>query len=269
MTWLKLNWERCFLFVIAIIFLIFSFGFFVNMHVAGATAAFVMFFLCLIYSNVSRFKRFKGLGFEAELWEDKQKEAAELIDRLKDIVQVYTREIVMAKVMSGRFGGTTEWPDRWALFEELIDQHDTLGQHIDFLPLKEKVYRVMVFDAVSHLYSKLETAFAKARSDAQGTISEEFGHPVIDVAGQNERQRELRDLDFRLQDLFKISESDNVARFVLERAEKTAQGFQEKFGIEVQFPDDELKKLRQIDALFQVGDLRIDADLLQWADRKG
>jgi hypothetical protein len=55
-------------------------------------------FLQFFYSNLARFKRFKGLGFEAELWEDKQKEAADLIDRLKNVVAIYSREVVMAQV---------------------------------------------------------------------------------------------------------------------------------------------------------------------------
>ena len=97
---IKEYWERVFLFSISFVFLALCLRFFLKSEVAGATAAFVMFFLCLIYANVSRFKRFKGLGFEAELWEDKQKEAADLIERLKNIVQVYTREIVMMKVMA-------------------------------------------------------------------------------------------------------------------------------------------------------------------------
>jgi len=61
-AWINNNWERCFLFLIALIFLAFSIQFFFNAEVTGATAAFGMFFLCLIYANVSRFKRFKGLG---------------------------------------------------------------------------------------------------------------------------------------------------------------------------------------------------------------
>ena len=44
--------------------------------VAEAAVVFGLGFLSFIYANVARFKRFKGPGFEAELWEDKKKEAA-------------------------------------------------------------------------------------------------------------------------------------------------------------------------------------------------
>ncbi len=268
-AWIKINWERCFLFLIALMFLAFSIRFLLKAEVAGATATFVMFFLCLIYGNVSRFKRFKGLGFEAELWEDKQKEAADLIERLKNIVQVYTREIVMTKVMAGRFGGGSDWPDRWALYEELVGQHDTLGQNIDFLPLKEKVYKVMVFDAVSFLSEEIRQALSKAESNAQDAISAEFGNPIKDHEGYRKRREELKALKFDMSGLFKISETENVAQYVLSNTERTAQGLGEKFGIEVELPDDKMTKLRKIDALVKVGDFRADPELMQWADREG
>lgn len=268
-AWIKFNWERGFLFLIAVIFLAFSIQFLVKAEVTGATAAFAMFFLCLIYGNVSRFKRFKGLGFEAELWEDKQKEAADLIDRLKNIVQVYTREIVMMKVMAGRWSGGSRWPDRWALYEELVGQHDTLGQKIDFLPLKENVYRVMVFDAVSSLSSKIQESLSKAYARAEGVVSAEFGNPIKDAAGYGKRLQELRTLNFEIRDLFKISETENVAQYVLKNTEQAVQGLRRKFGIEVELPTDEMAKLQKIDALVQVGDFCPDPELMQWADREG
>ena len=268
-AWLKINWERIFLFLIALMFLAFSIMFFLKSEVTGATATFVMFFLCLIYSNVSRFKRFKGLGFEAELWEDKQKEAADLIDRLKNIVQVYTREIVMSKVMTGRWDDGAKWADRWALYEELVGQHDTLGQNIDFLPLKEKVYRVMVFDAVSFLSSKIREVLSKARSKANAAISKEFGDPIRDTAGFGRRLDDLRSIKIEMPDLFKVSETENVAQYALMSIEQAAQDFREKFGIEVEISADDLANLRKIDVLFQVEDFRADAELMNWADREG
>jgi hypothetical protein len=268
-AWIRNNWERSFLFLIALVFLVFSIQFFLKAEVAGATAAFVMFFLCLIYGNVSRFKRFKGLGFEAELWEDKQKEAADLIDRLKNIVQVYTREIVMMKVMAGRLGGGSKWLDRWALYEELVGQHDTLGQKIDFRLLKEKIYRVMVFDAVSLLSSKIQECLSNAHSRAQGLIAAEFGNPIKNAAGYGSRLQELNALKFEFRGLFKASETQNVARLVLNDIEKTVLGLREKFGIEVELPADQMAKLRKIDDLFQVGDFRNDPKLMQWADGEG
>lgn len=266
-AWTKENWERCFLFLIAMVFLAFSVQSFLDSEVTGAISAFVMFFLCLIYSNVARFKRFKGLGFEAELWEDKQKEAADLIERMKNIVQVYTREIVLAKVMSGRWGGGANWPERWALYEELVGQHDTLGQKINFLPLKEKVYRVMVSDAVGGISTKLSVVLNDAYARAHKAEATKFGSPIEDARGYQMRLDRLDALKYEMRGLYKLSETENVAKIVLNNTDRIVQGLRDEFDLEVELPKDEIEKLQKIDELYQVGDFRADPELMRWADR--
>jgi hypothetical protein len=267
-AWFKNYAERTFLFLTALMFLAFSVLSFVRSDIAGATATFVMFFLCLIYVNVSRFKRFKGLGFEAELWEDKQKEAADLIDRLQNIVKVYTHEIVMMKVMAGRWGGASNWSERWSLYTELVGQHDTLGQKIDFSPLKEKVYRVMVFDAVGNVFSNTITHFSSADTAARKVISDEFGSPVRDSAGYSKRNKELHEIITHEPELFKISQTENAAAHMLAIIEQATKDFRDKFGVELAIPDETIAELREIDRLFEAGDFEVHPKLIEWADRE-
>jgi hypothetical protein len=47
------------------------------------TAVFGIGFLFVVLLLLAKFKRFKGFGFEAEMWEEKQEEAAALVDSLK------------------------------------------------------------------------------------------------------------------------------------------------------------------------------------------
>ena len=42
-----------------------------NEKVAASTATYGAAVICLIFTFLSRFKRFKGFGIEAELWEQK------------------------------------------------------------------------------------------------------------------------------------------------------------------------------------------------------
>jgi hypothetical protein len=51
---------------------------------AGAAMGFVLFFVFIL--TVSNYKRIKGLGFEAEMWGEKQEQAANLIDRLQLLI---------------------------------------------------------------------------------------------------------------------------------------------------------------------------------------
>jgi hypothetical protein len=130
------KWEQLFFGLVGLVLLFFSFSRLWAEDLAGASATFAMAFFSFIYSNIARFKRFKGLGFEAELWEDKQKEAEQLIDRLKSVVSVYTREVVLQRVLQGRLSDGSKWQDNWALYDDLVSKHNELGQKIDFSDLK-------------------------------------------------------------------------------------------------------------------------------------
>ena len=146
LKFIKNHWEQIFFGIVGLIFLSFSLSGLWTGDVAGASATFAMAFFSFIYANISRFKRFKGLGFEAELWEDKQKEAEQLIDRLKAVVSVYTREIVMGRVKQGRFGSGGNWREHWRVYHEFVDRHSDLGQDIDFSDLKKSMDKYFIFD---------------------------------------------------------------------------------------------------------------------------
>jgi hypothetical protein len=122
----------------------------------GSFSRFCDFFFVRFIPNLRDSKKFKGSGFEAELWEDKQKEAAALIDRLKSIVNIYTRELVMGRVMQGRWGAVYKWADHWRLYDELVMQHSQLGQEIDFSDLRRQVYGLMAYDAATFLHETLQ-----------------------------------------------------------------------------------------------------------------
>ncbi|MHC2215498.1 hypothetical protein [Rhizobium leguminosarum] len=63
------NWQHVIFAVVGCVALGYSFLFVRDGKVTEASAVFAIAFLSMLYSNLARFKRFKGLGFEAELWE--------------------------------------------------------------------------------------------------------------------------------------------------------------------------------------------------------
>jgi hypothetical protein len=151
---LKDNWEQIFFGTVGLFLLIISFYKILFDKLTDGSAIFAMAFFCFFYSNIARFKRFKGLGFEAELWEDTQKEAEKLIQRLKSVVAVYTREIVLGKVRENRLGGGGRWHEIWGLYQELVERHAELGQQIDFRDLKENIETYFVFDICTALFQE-------------------------------------------------------------------------------------------------------------------
>ncbi len=78
-------------------------------------------FLCLIFIFLSRFKRFKGFGFEAELWESKQEEAAELIATLRSLVSIVSQQLLSLSSRAGRWDSATPRKELFELHRRLND----------------------------------------------------------------------------------------------------------------------------------------------------
>lgn len=268
LSYFKDHWEQAFFGLVGLAFLIFSFNRLWNEDVAGASATFAMAFFSFLYSNITRFKRFKGLGFEAELWDDKQKEAEQLIDRLKAVVTVYTREVVLQKVMQGRWSDGAKWEENWALYEELVAKHNELGQAIDFSDLKTRLDKVFLFDIVANLYGPIRGRLADAYNEAQKKITNEFGSPIKDVGGYSVRLSQLRDIPVELKDLYGMSLKGDVAWEVIEFAKVAQAKFRDNFGIEVELPSDCVVRLEEVSSLCKKGPIKVSDDLIELANHR-
>lgn len=269
MKYLLANWERVLFGLVGFACLGFGFHFILEEKITSASAVFAIGFFSFLYSNLARFKRFKGLGFEAELWEDKQKEAADLIDRLKNVVAIYSREVVMAQVMRGRWSNGADWKANWALFDELVGQHDAIGQKIDFAPLKKDIDQVFLFDMSHHLGSALQKSIEAARLKARKMIESEFGSPVRDNAGHNARHTQLRAITFDTKDMY-LRRHENLAQGLLDQAEQAKAAFKRDFGIDVDYDADVLRELASVATWYSEQPLAVTAEMIGVAeDQKG
>ncbi|MGV7120313.1 hypothetical protein [Sphingopyxis sp. 550A] len=261
------NWERVLFALVGIACLTFGFVFIFDEKITSASAVFAIGFFSFLYSNLARFKRFKGLGFEAELWEDKQREAADLIDRLKNVVAIYSREVVMAQVMRGRWSSGADWKANWLLYDELVGQHDALGQKIDFAPLKRDIDQVFLFDMSHHLGSALQKSVENARSEARKKIETEFGSSVRDNAGHNAHYTQFRKIRFDTKDMYS-RRSENLAQDLLDQAAKAKEAFQRDFGIEVHFDDEVLRHLARVSQWFAEQPLSVTDEMIGMAEKE-
>lgn len=261
------NWQRILFAFVGLICLYYSFQFLQERDVPSASAVFAVGFLSFIYSNLSRFKRFKGLGFEAELWEDKQKEAADLIERLKKVVSIYTAEVVLGRVKRGRLFDRVSWKENWDLYDELVNQHAELGQNIDFSKLKKEVDDFFLFDITLNIYRNLDTVFSKATSEVRSNIDKEFGSPVRDVQGFNLKHEQLRDATFKLDKLFEIAKTQNLAKLINERAISCASKFKNYFGLDIELDTTQMTRLAAMSVIYDRRPVEVTAELLEWANR--
>lgn len=233
----------------------------------SASAVFAVGFLSFIYSNLSRFKRFKGLGFEAELWEDKQKEAADLIDRLKKVVSIYTVEVVLGSVKRGRLSDGVSWKENWKLYDDLVNQHAELGQNIDFSKLKKEVDDFFLFDITMNIYRYLDRAFSNAKSEVRSSIDKEFGSPIRDVEGFNLKNAQLRDATFKIDKLFEIAKTQNLAKLINERAVASASKFKISFGLDIELDQTLMTRLAAMSSIYDGRPVEVTPELIEWANR--
>lgn len=262
------NWQGVFFGAVGLVFLGFSFCRLWQEDVAGGSATFGMAFLCFIYANLSRFKRFKGLGFEAELWEDKQKEAAALIDRLKAKDAIYTEQIVRQNIMGGRLGSASSWEDNWRLFDRLVAEHEDLGQDIDFSDLKADIDAVFLFDLTSYPYDPLHRQIAQGVQEASDLIQKEFGSAVEDVEGHRKRTEQVNAIKRSFVDRYERSLKGNVAQEILDWARDAQAALRRDFGVEVSFPEEDIQELEMLADLRRKGPIKVTPKLLEMSERK-
>lgn len=267
LNWLENNWERTLFGGLGLIFFVFSINYLWSNSLAASSAAFGMGFLCFIFDSLSRFKKFKGLGFEAELWEDKQKEAAALIDRLKGIVAIYSREVITSRVTSSRWGGDPGgWKSHWKLFDELTGQHLALGQEIDFTDLKKTVDVYFVLDMVLPLLDVVRNKIADGRSMAQHAIEKKFGSPITDISGHHQQVEKLGQIGRQIKDPWSIAMTENLAKIVIEWAADAQTKLKEHFQVTVNFEPEVLSKLREVSDAYENAPIKVTERLISLAD---
>ncbi len=266
MKHLRDNWERFLFSLVGFLCLVASLRFLYEEKIAFSSAVFAISFFAFFYSNLSRFKRFKGFGFEAELWEDKQREAADLIERLKSVVSIYTREIVLNNVLRGRWGDGGNWEARWALYDELVSQHNALGQKIDFNELKQKMDGIFLFDICSPLSSSIGLAVEKAKGVARDAIAKKFGNPIMDTEGHNREFAKLNSVSYLFNDIFQRSEHHNIAQEVLQKAHEAESALIAGFSINPEFDPDVVNKLRRVSQLHGERPLQITSEIIRLVD---
>lgn len=263
--YLRDGWERLLFGCVGAACLVFTFAFLWHSQVPAASAVFAMAVFSFFYSNLARFKRFKGLGFEAELWEDKQKEAADLIERLKRVVTVYTREIVMNNVMRGRIGGAG-WKKSWELLDELESRHLELGQEIDFSDLKMDVENTFISDLCYPSALSVTQSIEAAKSKALRDAGAQFGSPIKDIDGYRRLNENLQSIVSEDDALFVDFGAKNVASSILEIARNAQAKLLDDFGVELNFKAGVIERLEAVAALIDNRPIKVTDELINWAD---
>lgn len=268
-NWLRLNWQALLFSLIGFSLLWFCLDLLRKEDVTGAGVVFGMAFLSFLYANLSRFKRFKGLGFEAELWEDKQKEAVDLIDHLREIVSIYSKELLNLRVAGNRMtDGNVDWLGHWKLYNDVLKQHDNLGQKVNLTDVKQMMDTYFLFDATMPELASLVASASNMQSAASAKISEEFPAPISEAAAYHGRLAHIQNLPSFPKNPFRIAETGDLAGQILTTWQEIEQTLKREFGVEAEVDDIVLKRLQRLSTLFQSRPVEITEDLIRWTTNR-
>ncbi len=169
---------------------------------SGAGVLVVGLALCLVFLFLSRFKRFKGFGLEAETWEDKMDEADRVIARLDHLAMTMAEITYRQLSRSGHFGAAFHACE----LQRYVDQLDKtlLDAGIDaerIEELKRPVHRINMFDIFSDA-SKEIWEYLEDLKTARREPMKKFSGPL----GQ-EAQKVQRDVIVRCATIDKLQET--------------------------------------------------------------
>jgi hypothetical protein len=141
-----------------------------------ATSAMGFVFLLVVVLTISNYKHIKGFGFEAEMWSDKQKEAASLIDRLELLSKATSGQLALIASKLGLWDSGLSNPETAALLDttrqilESTGTSDAERKNI-LAPLYERIELNYIYVAnrlVRRELDKQTNETNAARNSAQG-----------------------------------------------------------------------------------------------------
>ncbi|MET3527191.1 hypothetical protein [Phenylobacterium koreense] len=151
--------------------------------------------LLLAFLQLSRFKAFKGLGFEAELWEDKQKEAAELVERTRDLLGVLSTTMLTAAPRLGRLGTAFSRRELLDLAQEVEQLLVEAGAPEASNPrLRGEIDRLISWDLARETTGTLGKEIRQRAEQLRAEISQRFGSPISDAEGFGRELERVRTL---------------------------------------------------------------------------
>lgn len=150
----------------------------------------------LAFVQLSRFKHIKGLGFEAELWEAKQEEAAELIDQTRALLKILSAAMLRSAPRMGRMMAGFDRREQLALVADIEAALKAAGVRTDdFAEMRDEIDRLIAWDLASPI-TRAITKFVWARAEVvRKEIAQQFGSPITDLDGYNQEHQKLNHLN--------------------------------------------------------------------------
>jgi len=260
------HWERAIFCFVGLIFLVASINLLLQTNVPYAAASVGIAVLCFLYGNASRFKRFKGFGIEAEMWEETKKEAEDLISRLKTVIEIYSTEILLHAVTKNRFESGSNWPHILQLYQDLSNQHDVLGHDIDISKIKTTIEDYFLLDICTESCTQIRHKIIMGKEKAMGSLD----HSRQDEEGATiyrSKRKSIQSISPEPEDWLLLSSNNTLADEAIRVWQSAKERLMAEHQVEIEIDQRYLDRLHFASTLYKKRPLDITPDLLPLADR--
>ncbi len=233
-------------------------------NVPGATLCAAVGLLLTFLARFSQFKRFKGWGFEAEMWEETQQQAEKLVESLKGVAALTAREVMLQSIKSGRWGSGGRWEDHWRLFDEIKSAQAGLLSQEGQKEVRKSIDRWFLHDLAIQEFGKLTEIITKQVEPANKNLIARYGNPITDPVAFNKEMQLISEVNKSI-GLFELAGSKPLIESI-EEWWLSACNTLEKFGLQIKMPADVRSKLDTYKALESLPEMPVTKELIASAD---
>jgi len=199
-------------------FVLFGFGVFLATEdkIEGAMTTYGAASICLIFAFLARFKKFKGPGIEAELWEGKMEEAKEVIKSLQSLSVAVSKPIISSITLMGRGDSSMSKRDKYKFvgqLEKILRDHD-IPEDIIEESLKDW-HRINTRDLAALVLGPISTYLSEKMSPLITKI-EDYSKPINpsdpEYIKLDENLRRMEEATRNIQQIYSLDTPENILK---------------------------------------------------------
>ena len=192
-----------------------------------ATATYGAAVLSLIFAFLPEFKKFKGLGIEAELLDKKIEETDKLLKQLRDITAPIAQMLISSTARAGRWGSGMPRSQKYELMQRIESELKKCGVEDSQLEkAKQDWHFYNTFDLASPIFEKINEKLRPIQQEREKVLNQ-FKQPITPekmeehkqlIEHRNEVGKEIADLG----DLRQIKNQERLAEQIRDSISNSA-----------------------------------------------
>jgi hypothetical protein len=194
--------------------------------VGAETATYTAAVLCLVFAFLPEFKKFKGLGIEAELLDKKIEETDNLLKQLRDITAPMSEMLISSTARAGRLGSAMPRSQKYELMQRIETELKKCGVDEEQLEkTKQDWHFYNIFDLSSPIFEKIQNKLQPIQQEREKKLRE-FKQPIAPdkqdeykqlIDNRNEVSKEMD----KFRDLRQLKNQRNLAKKITKEIEES------------------------------------------------